>query len=86
MPNLVPRAHVTLVKRNGKTSLSFFRSAGQESPRFLVTLDKDNVGSGTRLHDAMLNTCEYEHIENLRRKEWRGEISETEPARLTGLI
>ena len=28
----------------------------------------------------------YEHIKILRRKEWRGEISETKPARLTRLI
>ena len=30
---------------------------------------------------AHMNTSKF-----LRRKEWRGEISETEPARLTGLI
>ena len=45
-------------------------------------LGRKNRDLGNRASPAShMNTLIF-----LRRKEWRGEISETEPARLTGLI
>ena len=45
-------------------------------------LGRKNRDLGNRANPAAhMNTSKF-----LRRKEWRGEISETEPARLTGLI
>ena len=45
-------------------------------------LGRKNRDLGNRASPAShMNTWKF-----LRRKEWRGEISETEPARLTGLI
>ena len=45
-------------------------------------LGRKNRDLGNRASPAAhMNTSKF-----LRRKEWRGEISETEPARLTGLI
>ena len=46
-----------------------------------------DLGSETRALDNRASPASHMNTSKiLQRKEWRGEISETEPARLTGLI